>query len=90
MDSFLTDTTDYAHLFLPTTTFLARQHVAPLTQDEVVHWVGTMIATYQPRYFVTGWKPHLSAADSLAARTPPMLRQLGSIPNHVVYERVIQ
>ena len=75
---------------VPTTTFLARQHVAPFTEDEVVHWVGTMITTYQPRYFVTGWKPHLKAADTLAARTPPMLRQLGSIPNHVVYERVVQ
>jgi hypothetical protein len=75
---------------VPTTTFLARKYVAPFTQDEVVHWVGTMITTYQPRYFVTGWQPHLKAADTLAARMPPLLRQLGSIPNHVVYERVVQ
>jgi hypothetical protein len=75
---------------VPTTTFLARQYVEPFTQEEVVHWVGTMITTYHPRYFVTGWKPHLSAADTLTARTPPLLRQVGSIPNHVVYERVIQ
>ena len=73
---------------VPTTTFLARQYVAPFRQDEVVHWVGTMISTYHPRYFVTGWSPHLKAADTLAARTPPLLRQLGSIQNHVVYERV--
>ena len=75
---------------VPTTTFLARQYVAPFTQQETVRWVGEMITTYQPRYFVTGWTPHLKAADTLAARTPPMLRQLGSIPNHVVYERVVQ
>jgi hypothetical protein len=75
---------------VPTTTFLARQYVVPFTPEETVRWVGEMIATYEPRYFVTGWKPHLKAADTLAARTPPVLRQLGSIPNHVVYERVVQ
>jgi hypothetical protein len=75
---------------VPTTTFLARQHVAPFTPDEVEHWVGTMVDTFQPRYFVTGWAQHLRAADSLAARTPPVLRKLGAIPNHVVYERVME
>lgn len=75
---------------VPASTFLARQHVAPFTPAEVEHWVGMMIATYQPRYFVTGWAEHLRAADSLSVRTPPVLRKLGTIPHHTVYQRVVE
>jgi len=75
---------------VPATTFLARQYVAPFTPAETEQWAGMMIATYQPRYYVTGWAEHLRAADSLAARTPPVLRKLGAIPHHTVYERVVE
>jgi hypothetical protein len=75
---------------VPTTTFLARQRVAPFTPEETELWVESMIRTYRPRYFVTGWAEHLKAADSLVDRTPPLLRRLGAIPSHVVYERVDQ
>ncbi|HSA57076.1 MAG TPA: glycosyltransferase family 39 protein [Gemmatimonadaceae bacterium] len=73
---------------VPTSTFLARQRVSPFTPDEHVTWVRTMIETFEPRYFITGFTAHLMAADTLAARTPPVLRRLGAIQNHVVYERI--
>lgn len=74
---------------VPTSTFLARQRVNPFTPEEVVRWVETVLTTYQPRLFITGWSAHLRAADTLAARTPPVLRRLGAIPGHVVYEHAV-
>jgi hypothetical protein len=73
---------------IPTSTFLASQRVRPFTPDEVTHWMETMITTYHPRYLVTGWQPHITAAESLSSRKAPVLRRLGYIPQHVVFERV--
>lgn len=74
---------------IPTSTFLASQRVKPFTPDEVIHWMETMISTYHPRYLVTGWPPHVTAAESLSTRKAPLLRRVGYIPHHVVFERVM-
>ena len=47
-----------------------------------------MVKTFEPRYLITGWAPHIAAADSLTTRGTPLLRRLGSIPSHVIYERI--
>lgn len=75
---------------VPTSTFLASQRVKPFGPEEDARWMETMVRTFQPRYLITGWPPHVTAADSLTARAAPVLRRLGSIPSHVVYERVAQ
>jgi hypothetical protein len=54
---------------VPATTFLARQHVSPFTPAETEHWVGMMIATYQPRYFVTGAIPHHTVYERVVRLT---------------------
>ena len=73
---------------VPTSTFLARQRVTPFTPEDHVTWIRRMIETFEPRYFISGFTAHVVAADTLAARTPPLLRRLGWIPNHAVYERI--
>ena len=73
---------------VPTSTFLPSQRVRPFTAEENSHWMEKMITTYQPRYLFTGFPPHVTAAESLSARNAPVLRRLGYIPNHVVFERV--
>ena len=73
---------------IPTSTFLASQRVRPFTPSEVTRWMEAMITTYNPRFLVTGWPPHVTAAESLSARHEPVLRRLGYIPHHVVFERV--
>jgi hypothetical protein len=73
---------------IPTSTFLASQRVRPFTPSEVTRWMEAMITTYNPRFLVTGWPPHVTAAESLSARNEPVLRRLGYIPHHVVFERV--
>ena len=75
---------------VPTSTFLASQRAKPFTAADNVHWMGTMVRSFEPRYLVTGWPAHIDAADTLSAGPAPILRRLGAIPNHVIYERVVQ
>jgi hypothetical protein len=75
---------------VPNSTFLASQRVRPFTAADFEHWMQTMLTAYQPRYLVTGYMPHLAAADSLAVRTPPLLRRVGDIRHHRIYERLDQ
>lgn len=75
---------------VPTTTFLASQRVKRFTAADDARWMGTMVQTFQPRYLITGWPAHITAADSLSAGAAPVLRRLGSIPSHTVYERVVR
>lgn len=75
---------------VPTSTFLASQRVKPFAPRENARWMGDMVRTFQPRYLITGWTPHITAADALTAGTAPVLRRLGSIPSHVIYERVVE
>lgn len=73
---------------VPTSTFLPSQRVARFTPAEDRHWVANMVRTYEPRFLITGWPPHVSAADSLSAGSSPVLRRLGGIPNHTIFERL--
>lgn len=73
---------------LPATTYRPHDRVAPATHDDVVGWVDTMLTTYQPRYYITGWPPAIEAANVLATRVPPSLRALGTLPHHAVFERL--
>lgn len=75
---------------IPNSTFLASQRVTPFTADDFEHSMESMLTTFEPRYLVTGYMPHLVAADSLALRTPPMLRKVGDIRHHRIYERLDQ
>src|SRR5687767_6965083 len=75
---------------VPTSTFLARQHVKRFTPAEDAHWMGTMVRSFEPRYLVTGWPPHIKAADTLSTGSTPLLRRLGSIPSHTIYERMVK
>lgn len=75
-------------LAVPSYTFLAREYIQPLPQDEVIGWVESILETYRPRYYVTGWPPLVEAADSLATRNPPELRLLGTVPKNAIYERL--
>jgi hypothetical protein len=73
---------------VPTSTRPARSRVVPPTASDFERWAETVITTYRPRYFVTGFKPHFEAAESLATRTPPVLRRVGAITYHAVYAPV--
>ncbi|HEX6315335.1 MAG TPA: hypothetical protein VFZ73_10775 [Gemmatimonadaceae bacterium] len=73
---------------VPTSTFLPSQRVRPFSPADNMQWVGTMVRTFEPRFLVTGWPPHIAAADSLTTGTSPLLHRVGSIPNHTIFERV--
>ena len=75
---------------VPVSTFLASQRVAPFTPSDNIHWVAAMVRTYEPRYLITGWTPHVAAADTLSAQPAPALRRAGSIPHHTIYERIVR
>jgi hypothetical protein len=72
---------------VPTSTFLPSQRVKRFTPEDNAFWVASMVRTYEPRYFITGWPPHVAAADTLSSGPGPMLRRVGAIPNHVIFER---
>ncbi|HEX7122358.1 MAG TPA: glycosyltransferase family 39 protein [Gemmatimonadaceae bacterium] len=73
---------------VPATTYRPHDRVAPAAHDALVGWVDTMLATFRPRYYITGWPPAVEAANVLATRVPPSLRALGTLPHHAVYERL--
>jgi hypothetical protein len=73
---------------VPVSTFLASQRVKRFTATDDAHWMRIMVDTFQPRYLITGWPAHVTAADSLSTDASPVLRRLGSIPSHIIYERV--
>ncbi len=75
---------------VPTSTLLASQRVTAFTPAEDVRWMGSMVHSFEPRYLITGWPAHITAADSLSAGASPVLRRAGSIPHHVIYERIVQ
>ena len=73
---------------LPTTTFLARERLQPLTPEEEMVAVRTLLATYKPRFFIAASKAGIMTADSLALETPPLLRRYGQTTNALVYEHL--
>lgn len=73
---------------VPTGTFLPRHRVHPATREEFTRWADTLLATYRPRYFISGWRLAVEAADALAGRTPPVLRPVDTLATALVYERL--
>jgi hypothetical protein len=74
---------------MPTSTFLPRERVRPLTDEENADAVRQMIDLYAPRYYITTSEPGRRAAESLTTGEHPMLRRYRLIPNAFVYERIV-
>lgn len=72
----------------PTSGFLPREHVQPLTDDDNIAAVRAMIAAYSPRYYITTSEPGRRAAEALAVGPHPLLRRHRLIPNAFIYERI--
>lgn len=73
---------------VPTSTFLPSQRLTRFTPADNAFWVASMVRTYGPRYLITGWPPHVVAADTLSTGPSPMLRRVGAIQHHVIFERL--
>jgi hypothetical protein len=75
---------------MPTSTFLARERLRPLTDADNAAAVRTMIAVYAPRYYITTTAPAQRVAESLTTGAQPLLRRHRLIPNAFIYERIGQ
>lgn len=53
-----------------------------------MRWVEELLETYRPRYYLSGWRTAVDAAEVLSARTPPLLRRFATLPGATVYERL--
>ena len=74
---------------IPTSTFLARERVRPLTDEEDVAAVRAILASFRPRFFVTASKQGIRTATFLTKTDPPELRPHQSMANALVFERVM-
>ena len=73
---------------IPTSTFLARERVRPLSPAEQLATVRALLETYRVRYYITSWGPAITTANQLAALQPPLLRPAGNTSNALVFERI--
>lgn len=73
---------------VPTSTFLARERVRPLTRDEDIAAVRAILASYKPRFFITASKQGIASANALTQIDPPQLRPHSSTTTALVYERL--
>jgi hypothetical protein len=73
---------------VPTSTFLARERVAPLTASDDLTAVRTLLATYEPRFFITASRRGVETAEMLASESPPRLRRHDRTATALVYERL--
>lgn len=73
---------------VPTSTFLARERIRPLTATEEVAVVRSLLDIYRPRFFITTSRPGIRTANALAAAVPPRLRPYGQTTNALIYERL--
>lgn len=74
----------------PTSTFLPRERLHPLTDADNIAAVRAMIDTYAPRYYITTSEPGRRAADALTTGQAPLLRRHRLLPNAFIYERIGQ
>lgn len=72
----------------PTSTFLPRERLHPLTHEDNVAAVRAMIDRYAPRYYITTSEPGRRAAEALSIGDRPLLRRHRLIPNAFIYERI--
>lgn len=73
---------------LPTSTWLVRERVQPLTAEEDVAAVRALLTQLQPRYYVPTSVIGLRTATTLAKASPPVLRYLGATPNGAAFALV--
>jgi hypothetical protein len=71
---------------LPVSTFLPRERLRRLTEDELRGALAGLLDTYEPRWFLSSRPQDLLAADALAAARPPRLRRADRLRNVVIYD----
>ena len=74
----------------PTSGFLARERVQPLTDEDNIAAARAMIDLYAPRYYITTTEPGRRAAEALTTGNAALLRRYQLIPNAFIYERIGQ
>ncbi len=73
---------------VPTSTFTAAERVRALTDAEDVAVVDELFAAYNPNWFIVSSALGVRTARTLAARTPPVLREAAQKPHVMIFERV--
>jgi hypothetical protein len=73
---------------VPTSTFLPRERLTPATDEDNVAVVRTMIAAYEPRFYITTSEPGRRAGEALSQGGAPLLRRHRVLPGAFIYERV--
>ncbi|MBV6520739.1 MAG: hypothetical protein MNPFHGCM_00857 [Gemmatimonadaceae bacterium] len=74
---------------VPTSTFLALERVRPLTDEEDIAAVRAILASFQPRFFITASRQGMRTAAALERTSPPQLRRYASLESALIFERVI-
>lgn len=75
---------------IPTSTWMVRERVYPLTADEDVRAVRALLTELRPRFYVPTSVIGLRTATALAKASPPLLRYLGPTPNGAAFALVRQ
>jgi hypothetical protein len=75
---------------IPTSTFLARERVRPLSDEEDIAAVRAILAWYRPRFFITSSAQGSRTASALAKADPPELRPTlhQSMSTALIFERI--
>ncbi len=75
---------------VPTSTWMVRERVRPLSAQEDVKAVRQLLSDLRPEYYVPTSVIGLNTATALARSKPPVLRYLGATPNGAAFKRVEQ
>ena len=73
---------------IPTGTFVALSHIAPLSARQDADVLRTLLDRYHPRWYIAASSPSIASAQLLAAEQSAPLRYAGSIRTARVYEPV--
>lgn len=73
---------------MPTSAFLPKERLRPLTDEDNIAAVRRMMDAYAPRYYITTSEPGKRAAEALTRGEGPLLRRYQLIPNAFIYERI--
>ena len=73
---------------VPTGTFVARSHIAPLSAQQDADVLRGLLDRYHPRWYIAASSPSIASAQLLAAEPSGPLRYVGSIRTARVYEPV--
>ncbi len=75
---------------VPTSTWMVRERVHPLSAAEDVNAVRRLLSELRPEYYVPTSVVGLNTASALTRSKPPVLRYLGATPNGAAFKRVQQ